>query len=65
MVWLVELVARGWFAEDSIGQYFLIFMTPLMPDHPALRLNQISLLLFSAAFFWLGWRLFHRQERYI
>jgi hypothetical protein len=65
MVWLVQLVARGWFAGSAIGQYFLIFMGSLMPDHPALPLNQLSLLLVSAAFFFLGWRLFHHQERYI
>jgi hypothetical protein len=65
MVWIVELVARGWFAGNKIGQYFLVFMSPLMPDHPALRANQFSLLLLSAFAFLLGWRLFHRQERYI
>jgi hypothetical protein len=65
MVWVVELAARGWFAGDAIGQYFLVFMGPFMPDHPALRANQASLLLLAAAFFFLGWRLFHRQERYL
>jgi len=65
MVWLVELVARAWFAGNAVGQYFLVFMSPLMPDHPALRLNQLSLLLLSAVFFYLGWRVFCRQERYI
>ncbi len=65
MVWVVELAARGWFAYDPVGKYFLVFMGPFMPDHPALRANQASLLLLSVAFFFLGWRLFHRQERYI
>ncbi|MEW6401465.1 MAG: hypothetical protein AB1649_06665 [Chloroflexota bacterium] len=65
MVWLVQLVARGWFAGDKIGQYFLVFMSPLMPDHPALRSNQLMLVIFSIALFLLGWRLLHRQERYI
>jgi len=65
MVWIVELVARAWFAGSKIGQYFLVFMSPLMPDHPALRLNQFSLLLLSVVFFFLGWRAFHHQERYI
>lgn len=65
MIWIVQLVARGWFARNNIGQYFLVFMSPLMPDHPALRANQVTLLILSIAFFLLGWRLFHRQERYI
>lgn len=65
LVWIVQLVARGWFAGNPIGQYFLVFMSPLMTDHPALRANQITLLLLSILFFTLSWRLFHRQERYL
>jgi hypothetical protein len=65
MVWMVELVARGWFAGNRIGQYFLIFMSPLMPDHPALRANQLALFILSITLFLLGWRLFHHQERFI
>jgi hypothetical protein len=65
IVWLVELVARGWFAYSPTGQYFLVFMSSLMPDHPALRANQVTLAILSIAFFLLSWRLLHRQERYI
>lgn len=65
MVWIVELVARGWFAGNKVGQYFLVFMGPLMPDHPALRANQLILLLTAIAFFISSWTLFRRQERYI
>lgn len=65
MVWIVELVARGWFAGNKVGQYFLVFMGPLMPDHPALRANQLILLLTAIAFFISSWALFRRQERYI
>ena len=65
LVWIVELVARGWFAGSSVGQYALVFMGPLMPEHPALRANQAILLVLSVVFLFLGWRLFHRQERYI
>jgi hypothetical protein len=64
-VWIVELVARGLFAGNQLGQYILIFMGPLMPDHPALHANQICILFLSVVFFFLGWRLFHLQERYI
>ncbi len=65
MIWLVELVARGWFAYDKVGRYFLVFMSSLMPDHPALHANQWTLMILSIAFFLLSWRLLHRQERYI
>ncbi len=65
MVWIVELVARGWFAYDKVGRYFLVFMSSLMPDHPDLYANQWTLVILSIAFFLLSWRLLHRQERFI
>lgn len=65
MVWIVELVARGWFAGHSIGRYFLVFMSSLMLDHPALRLNQITLLVLSFVLLLASWALLRRQERYI
>jgi hypothetical protein len=64
LVWIVQLVARGWFARNS-GKYFLVFMTPLMPDHPALHANQLTLLSLSIVLFLVGWKLLQRQERYI
>jgi hypothetical protein len=65
MVWIVELVARGWFAHNRIGQYFLIFMSSLMLDHPNLRANKISLMILSFSFIIAAWILLRRQERYI
>lgn len=65
LVWIVQLVARSWFADGAFGQYVLIFMSVFMPDHPALLANQISLIGLSAAFFLASWMLLQRQERYI
>lgn len=64
MVWIVELVARGWFA-DNIGKYFLIFMGPLMPDHPDLFANYITLSILTFALLFIAWALLRRQERFI
>jgi hypothetical protein len=64
MVWLVELVARSWFAGNA-GKYFLVFMGSLMPDHPALVANHFSLFALSLLLLLGSWRLLHRQERYI
>ncbi len=64
MVWLVELVARGWFAGNN-GKYFLVFMGPLMPDHPDLIANYVSLAVLTFLFLFIAWLLLHRQERYI
>lgn len=64
MVWLVELVARGWFAENN-GKYFLVFMSSLMSDHPDLIPNYISLSILSLTLLFAAWALLHRQERFI
>jgi hypothetical protein len=64
MVWLVELVARGWFAGNA-GKYFLIFMGALMPDHPDLFANYITLSALTFAFLFIAWALLRRQERFI
>jgi hypothetical protein len=64
MVWLVELVARGWFAYNN-SKYLLVFMGPLMPDHPDLIANYISLSALTFLFLFIAWMLLHRQERYI
>ena len=64
MVWLVELIARGWFALNN-GKYLLIFMSPFMTDHPDLIANQITLFAVSCALFLGSLALLDRQERYI
>jgi hypothetical protein len=64
LVWIVELVARGWFA-GNVGKYVLIFMGPLMPDHPDLIANYITLSALTAAFWLMAWALLRRQERFI
>jgi hypothetical protein len=64
MVWLVELIARGWFAQN-FGKYFLVFMGALMTNHPDLNANQISLFVISMALFLSSMALLRRQERFI
>lgn len=64
LVWIVELVARGWFAGNA-GKYVLIFMGPLMPDHPDLMANYITLSVLTIAFLLTAWALLRRQERFI
>ncbi len=64
LVWIVELVARGWFAGNA-GKYFLIFMGALMPEHPDLLANYLVLSALAAAFLLISWALLRRQERFI
>jgi hypothetical protein len=63
-VWIVELIARGWFANNA-GKYFLVFMGALMPDHPDLLINHLSVFSISLIFILAAWVLLRRQERYI
>lgn len=64
MVWLVQLIARSWFA-GNFGKYFLVFMGAFMGDHPDLTANHVSLLAVCVVFFVLSLALLKRQERYI
>jgi hypothetical protein len=64
LVWIVELIARGWLAQNA-GKYVLVFMGALMPDHPDLLANHISVFAVSCFFLLAAWALLRRQERYI
>jgi hypothetical protein len=64
LTWLIELLARGWLARNN-GKYILVFMGALMPEHPDLIANQITLFTVSIVFLLVAWVLLHRQERYI
>lgn len=58
-------MARSWFAGDRVGQYLLVFVSPFVLDHPALRANQIGLGVISLVLFFACPALLQRQERYI
>ncbi|MBN1315486.1 MAG: hypothetical protein JXA42_08460 [Anaerolineales bacterium] len=64
IVWLIEILARGWLARNA-GKFILVFMGALMPDHPALSLNQLCLTLLTVLFLISSWALLRKQERYI
>lgn len=65
VVWIVELIAREWFAAQDGWRYLLVFMSALMPDHPFLRGNQLALVLLAALLFVAAGLLLRRQERFI
>jgi hypothetical protein len=64
LIWLIELLARGWLARNA-GKYIIIFMGSLMPDHPALIANRVCLLALSVGLLAAAWALLRRQERYV
>ena len=65
LIWLIEVLLRGWFAQNLIGKYFLLFMGALIPDSPSLAANQLVLFIFSCILFTSSCLLFNRQERYL
>lgn len=64
LIWLMELIARGSLVRSGWARYLLIFMGALIPDHPALRANQSTVLTLCAVLFVAASRLLRRQERY-
>ena len=64
LVWIVEVIARGWLARNA-GKYFLVFMGALMPDHPDVLANHLTILGLSLVCLGAAWALLRRQERYI
>ena len=65
MLWIFQLVLRGWFLEDRLGQYLLLMMGSNYPDHPALRGNQAALVGLAVLLLAACWAMLRRQERYI
>ncbi len=65
LLWLIELIAHSSLLASRPGRYVFIFLGALVPNHPALRLNQILMLAMSIAFFATAWMLLRRQERYL
>ena len=65
LIWLVQIILRGWMASSDWARYLLIFMSPLMPEHPFRTANQLSLLAMTAVLLAGSAALLRRQERYL
>ncbi|MFZ6029011.1 MAG: hypothetical protein ACOYYS_14960 [Chloroflexota bacterium] len=65
LVWLMELLLRGWFIDHRWARYLLVFFGILAPEHPSLPANQVTLLLLAALLLLGAQHLFKQQERYI
>lgn len=64
LIWLVELFSYGWMAQNN-GKYILIFTGALLPEHPDLVANQMTLAILSVGLLLASWFLLHKQERYL
>jgi hypothetical protein len=65
VLWLVEIILRGWFATDRIARYFLVFMRASYPDLTWLTWNEIAVTGWSVMLLAVAWALLRRQERYL
>lgn len=65
MIWIVQLVARGWFLGDPIARYFFLFSGALAPTIGFLNQNYIVLIALGIVFFGSAWYLLKNQERFI
>jgi hypothetical protein len=65
MVWIVELIARSWFASDPVARFFFVLMGAYAPHNPSLPANQAMLLGIIALLLFASDKAFKKQERYI
>jgi hypothetical protein len=64
-VWIVQLIARGWFLRREAVGHLYLFLGIFRPRDPRLPLNRIVLTTLAAALFATSWLLLKKQERYI
>jgi hypothetical protein len=65
MVWIVQVIAREWFLNTPVAQYFFLFTGALYPEMPTVVASQITLVGLSIVFFAAGLILLRKQERFI
>lgn len=65
VLWLVEVILRGWFVLHTVGRYFLFFMRASYPDCAWLTSNEMAVAGWTALLLLVAAALFRRQERYI
>jgi hypothetical protein len=65
VVWILQVILRGWFIYDGTRRYFLLFAGVMAPGYSFLNGNQIVLTGISIGLLMLGVGLFRKQERYL
>ncbi len=65
LLWLLQILARGWFVASPWARYLFLFMRVRYADHPALAANELCLLgLGMLLVIDAGW-LLRKTERYL
>ncbi len=65
LVWIVELVARGWFLRRDPASLLFLFMGTFSPADSRLFANRLCLAAASAALIAAAWGLLLHRERYL
>jgi hypothetical protein len=65
LIWLIELLLRGWFVSNAWARYFFIYMGMYAPQNPYLIASHASLLALSFLLLAGSWALLKNQERYL
>jgi hypothetical protein len=65
MIWIVQLVARGWFMQNPIARYCFLFTGALYPTVEFLIPNYIVLSILGIFLLFAAWLLLKKQERFI
>ncbi len=65
LLWLVELILRGWLADHHIARYALVFMRAAYPELAWLTANEMGVLSWTGLLLVAAWALLQRQERYL
>jgi hypothetical protein len=64
-VWIVQLIARGWFLSREAAGHLMLFLGLFRPRDPRLALNRLVLAILAAVLFAAARMLLKKQERYI
>jgi hypothetical protein len=64
-VWIIQLIARGWFLSRAMAGYALLFMGIFNPRDTRLTANRIALGLLAAILAAAARKLLQKQERYL
>nr|CAI78582.1 hypothetical protein [uncultured Aminicenantes bacterium] len=65
VVWILHLIARGWFLSLKTGSVFFLFLGIFRPGDPRLFANRVVLTLLAGGFLTAAAVLLKKQERYI
>lgn len=65
LVWIIQVILRGWFNTNEIARWFALFLGILMPENNFLPTNQLSLVGLALLLFVIACWLLRKQERYI